>query len=148
MKIGEIAKRTGLKVETVRFYEAEGLIEAPRRNGGNYRLYDRSHLDRLSFVKRSRDLGFTLDQVRDLLRMADDPRGSCAEVDEMAVLHIAEIDRKLADLQTLRAEVARWGRCDAKTIADCRLIDALSSGASQIGVPDREAHTTRLIGRE
>lgn len=128
MKIGEIAKRTGLKVETVRFYEAEGLIEAPRRNGGNYRLYDQSHLDRLSFVKRSRDLGFTLDQVRDLLRMADDPRGSCAEVDEMAVLHIAEIDRKLADLQTLRSVIVEWGRCDATTIADCRLIDALSVG--------------------
>ena len=127
MKIGEIAKLTGLKVETVRYYEGEGLIGAPRRNGGNYRLYDRSHLDRLSFVKRSRDLGFTLDQVRDLLRLADDPRGSCDAVDEMAVLHIAEIDRKLADLQTLRDEIAKWGRCDTSTIAECRLIDALSS---------------------
>ncbi|WP_336966752.1 helix-turn-helix domain-containing protein [Sphingobium aquiterrae] len=130
MKIGDIAKRTGLKIETVRFYESEGLIDPPLRSGGNYRLYDQSHLDRLSFVKRSRDLGFTLDQVRDLLRLADDPRGSCAEVDAMAVQQIAEIDRKLADLQTLREEVARWGRCDATTIADCRLIDALSSGAN------------------
>lgn len=130
MKIGDIAKRTGLKIETVRFYESEGLIDPPLRSGGNYRLYDQSHLDRLSFVKRSRDLGFTLDQVRDLLRLADYPRGSCAEVDAMAVQQIAEIDRKLADLQTLREEVARWGRCDATTIADCRLIDALSSGAN------------------
>ena len=130
MKIGDIAKRTGLKIETVRFYESEGLIDPPLRSGGNYRLYDQSRLDRLSFVKRSRDLGFTLDQVRDLLRLADDPRGSCAEVDAMAVQQIAEIDRKLADLQTLREEVARWGRCDATTIADCRLIDALSSGAN------------------
>ena len=130
MKIGDIAKRTGLKIETVRFYESEGLIDPPLRSGGNYRLYDQSHLDRLSFVKRSRDLGFTLDQVRDLLRLADDPRGSCAEVDAMAVQQIAEIDRKLADLQTLREEVARWGRCGATTIADCRLIDALSSGAN------------------
>ncbi|MDE0879767.1 MAG: MerR family transcriptional regulator, partial [Sphingomonas bacterium] len=56
MKIGDIAKRTGLKVETVRFYEGEGLIAAPRRSGGNYRLYDESHLDRLTFIKRSRDL--------------------------------------------------------------------------------------------
>jgi Cu(I)-responsive transcriptional regulator len=129
MKIGDIAKRTGLKVETVRFYEGEGLIDPPRRSSGNYRLYDQSHLDRLSFIKRSRDLGFTLDQVRDLLRLADDPRGSCNEVDEMAVLHIEEIDRKLADLQKLRAEIAKWGRCDGTTIAECRLIDALSSGA-------------------
>ena len=127
MKIGDIAKRTGLKVETVRFYEGEGLIAAPRRSGGNYRLYDESHLDRLTFIKRSRDLGFTLDQVRDLLRLADDPRGSCDAVDEMAVVHIEEIDRKLADLHALRDEVATWGRCDATTIAECRLIDALSS---------------------
>ncbi|MBB3588432.1 helix-turn-helix domain-containing protein [Sphingomonas sp. BK481] len=127
MKIGEIAKLTGLKVETVRYYEGEGLIGAPRRNGGNYRLYDRSHLERLTFIKRSRDLGFTLDQVRDLLRLADDPRGSCDAVDEMAVVHIEEIDRKLADLHALRDEVATWGRCDATTIAECRLIDALSS---------------------
>lgn len=129
MKIGDIAKRTGLKIETVRFYESEGLIDPPLRSGGNYRLYDQSHLNRLSFVKRSRDLGFTLDQVRDLLRLADDPRGSCAEVDAMAVQQIAAIDRKLADLQTLREEVARWGHRDATTIADCRLIDALSSGS-------------------
>lgn len=128
MKIGDIAKRTGLKVETVRFYESERLIDPPLRSGGNYRLYNQSHLNRLSFVKRARDLGFTLDQVRDLLRLADDPRGSCAEVDAMAVQQIAEIDHKLADLQTLREEVAKWGRCDATTIADCRLIDALSSG--------------------
>jgi len=111
------------------FYESEGLIDTPLRSGGNYRLYDNSHLERLSFVKRSRDLGFTLDQVRDLLRLADDPRGSCAEVDAMAVQQIAEIDRKLADLQTLREEVSKLGRCDATTIAHCRLIDALSSGS-------------------
>jgi Cu(I)-responsive transcriptional regulator len=134
MKIGDIAKRTGLKVETVRFYEGEGLIDAPLRSAGNYRLYDQSHLDRLSFIKRSRDLGFTLDQVRDLLRLADDPRGSCAEVDAIAVLHIEEIDRKLTDLHALRDEIARWGRCDATTIAECRLIDALSSGASAVRV--------------
>lgn len=130
MKIGEIAKQTGLKVETVRYYESEGLIDAPRRNGGNYRLYEQAHLDRLSFIRRSRDLGFTLDQVRELLRLADDPRGSCDAVDEMAMRQIVEIDRKLADLQTLREEIVKWGRCDATTIADCRLIDALSAGGS------------------
>lgn len=130
MKIGDIAKRTGLKIETVRFYESEGLIGPLRRSGGNYRLYDQAHLDRLSFIKRSRDLGFTLAQVRDLLRLANDPRGSCAEVDTMAVQHIEEIDRKLADLHALRDEIASWGHCDATTIAECRLIDVLSSGAS------------------
>jgi len=132
MKIGDIAKRTGLTIETIRFYESERLIDPPLRSGSNYRLYDQSHLDRLSFVKRSRDLGFTLDQVRDLLRLADDPRILCAEIDSMAVQHVEEIDRKLADLHKLREEVARWGRCDATTIAECRLIDALSSGSTAV----------------
>lgn len=130
MKIGDIAKKTGLKVETVRFYEAEGLIAPPTRSGGNYRLYDQDQLARLSFIKRSRDLGFTLDQVRDLLRLADDPRGSCAEADAIAAVHIHEIDRKLADLAALRAEIAQWGgTCTATTIAECRVIDALSHAA-------------------
>ena len=133
MKIGEIAKRTGLKIETVRFYEAEGLIGPPSRSGGNYRVYDLAQLDRLSFIKRSRDLGFTLDQVRALLRLADDPRGSCAEADEIAASHIEVIDRKLADLASLRAEIATWGgTCTASTVAECKVIDALSSA-----VPDR-----------
>lgn len=128
MKIGEIAKQTGLKIETVRFYETEGLIAPPERSGGNYRLYNSTHLNRLSFIKRARDLGFTLDQVRDLLRLADDPRGSCDEVDAIADLHIKEIDRKLADLSALRSELVRWGgHCRATTIAECKLIDALTS---------------------
>lgn len=130
MKIGVIARQTGLKIETIRFYEAEGLIAPPGRSDGNYRVYDRSQLDRLSFIKRSRDLGFTLDQVRDLLRLADDPRGSCEGVDDIVALHIDEIDRKLADLTALRREVVRWGGgCEATTIAECKVIDALSSGS-------------------
>lgn len=127
MKIGDIARLTGLKIETVRFYETEGLIPLPARSGGNYRIYDRTHLDRLSFIKRSRDLGFTLDQVRDLLRLADDPRAPCGEVDALTAQHVAEIDRKLADLQALRGElVRRLDCCEGPTIADCRIIEALS----------------------
>jgi Cu(I)-responsive transcriptional regulator len=133
MKIGEIAKQTGLKVETVRFYEAEGLIDPPTRSGGNYRLYGRSHLDRLSFIKRSRDLGFTLDQVRDLLRLSDNPRESCDEVDAIAAEHIAVIDRKLADLNALRSEIVTWGgSCNASSIAECKVMDALTSNRSGV----------------
>ncbi len=127
MKIGDIAKQTGLKVETVRFYEAEGLIAAPTRTGSNYRVYERSHLERLSFIKRSRDLGFSLDQVRELLRLADDPGGSCEDVDAMATIQVAEIDRKLADLTALRGElVRRLDTCSRGPIADCRIIAALA----------------------
>lgn len=127
MKIGDLARLTDTRVETIRYYEAEGLLPAPARTKGNYRLYEDEHLNRLSFIRRSRDLGFTLDQVRALLRLADDRSGSCAEVDRIAAANVEEIDRKLADLQALRTElVQRLGSCRATTIADCRIIEALS----------------------
>ena len=127
MKIGDLGRATGTKVETIRFYEAEGLLPAPASNAANYRVYELAHLERLSFIKRSRDLGFTLDQVRELLRLADDPGNSCAGVDVIAARHVAEIDRKLADLAALRGELVRQlDSCKGPTIADCRIIEALS----------------------
>jgi len=127
MKIGDLARATNTKVETIRFYEAEGLIPAPARSSANYRLYEKAHLDRLSFIRRSRDLGFTLDQVRTLLRLADDRNAPCAEVDALAAANITEIDRKLVDLQALRNElVRRLDICSRSTIADCRILEALA----------------------
>ncbi|MDG2532549.1 helix-turn-helix domain-containing protein [Sphingomonas sp. HITSZ_GF] len=126
MKIGDLARATGTRVETIRYYEAEGLLPAPARNGGNYRIYESAHLDRLSFIRRSRDLGFTLDQVRALLRLADDRGAPCCAVDALAQAHVDAIDRKLADLQALRSElVLRLDACARETIADCRIIEAL-----------------------
>jgi len=127
MKIGELSRATGTKVETIRFYEAEGLIPRPARTSGNYRDYARAHLDRLSFIRRSRDLGFSLDQVRTLLRLADDGDAPCAEVDAITAANIAEIDRKLEDLGSLRKElVRRLDICSGSTISDCRIIEALA----------------------
>jgi Cu(I)-responsive transcriptional regulator len=127
MKIGDLARATGTKVETIRFYEAEGLISPPARSSGNYRIYEQAHLGRLSFIRRARDLGFTLDQVRTLLRLADDRDAPCAEVDAITTAHVTEIDRKLTDLQALRGElVRRLDSCAGSTIADCRIIEALS----------------------
>ena len=127
MKIGDLARATGTRVETIRFYEAEGLIPPPARSSGNYRIYEQAHLARLSFIRRARDLGFTLDQVRTLLRLADDRDAPCAEVDAITTAHVTEIDRKLADLQALRGElVRRLDSCAGSTIADCRIIEALS----------------------
>ena len=127
MRIGELARATGIKVETIRFYEAEDLMPAPERDTNNYRRYQQGHLERLSFIRRSRELGFTLDQVRALLRLADKPDAPCAEVDVITAAHVAEIDRKLADLTALRGElVQRLESCDGTTVADCRIIEALS----------------------
>src|SRR3546814_17690658 len=97
MKIGEIAKRTGFKIETVRFYEAVGLVPAPIRSGCNYLLYDRPHLDLLPFINPSRDLCFTLHPVQPLLRLSDDPCGSCAEADQLSPLPMAAPDHNLPE---------------------------------------------------
>lgn len=127
MKIGELARATGVRVETIRFYEKQGLLAAPARTSGNYRNYEAAHLDRLSFIRRSRDLGFTLDQVRKLLKLADQRDAPCAEVDAIAAEHVVEIDRKLADLTALRDRLVRsLERCDHDTIADCRILEALA----------------------
>jgi len=125
--IGELARRTGTKVETVRFYESEGLLPAPKRTAGNYRAYSDRHLNRLSFIRRARDLGFTLNQVRELLALADDANQSCASVDAIASTHVVEIDRKIADLNALRAELVRLlGQCEQGTIAQGLILDALA----------------------
>lgn len=125
--IGELAWQTDTKVETIRYYERIGLLPAPARTSGNYRAYTHSHLERLSFVRRGRDLGFSLDEVRELLRLSDDRDQSCAEVDRIARLHLTEVERKLADLRALRAELRQMiGHCQHGTIAECRIIEALA----------------------
>jgi len=129
MKIGELARATATKVETVRFYEKSGLLPAPGRTAGNYRAYGAGHLARLSFIRRARDLGFSLDQVRALLNLSDDRARPCGAVDEIASAQLAAVDRKIADLTALRRELASLlDQCSRGTIADCRIIDALAPG--------------------
>jgi Cu(I)-responsive transcriptional regulator len=131
MKIGELSRATGAKVETIRFYEKLGLLAEPGRTAGNYRTYEPVHLARLSFIRRARDLGFTLDQVRELLDLADDRDRSCLGVDAIATSHLAAVDRKIGDLQALRGELDRMiGSCRQGTVADCRIIETLGAGSS------------------
>lgn len=126
MKIGELAKATGTKVETVRYYEQTGLLPAPARTQGNYRTYSGEHLARLSFIRRARDLGFSIEQVRALLDLSDDQSRDCATVDQIASEHLREVDRKIADLTALRRELsAVIASCDGGTVAECRIIEAL-----------------------
>lgn len=125
--IGELARATGTNVETIRYYERIGVLPAPARTAGNYRAYSRAHLERLSFARRSRDLGFSLDQVRALLRLAERRDQSCGEVDRIARVHLGEVERKIADLTALGDELRRLiGQCGHGTIAECRIIEALA----------------------
>jgi cytochrome c len=127
LTIGKIADATGTKVETVRYYERIGLLPPPRRTGGNYRSYDANHLNRLAFIRRSRDLGFTIEQIKELLGLADQKERSCSAVDALARQHLGEVERKIADLNRLAQELRHLSKqCQGGTIAECRILDALS----------------------
>ena len=126
MKIGELAGATATTVETVRYYEKIGLLPPPARTSANYRAYGAEHLARLSFIRRARDLGFTLEAVRELLTLSDDKSQPCEAVDSIARVHLIEIDRKVSDLLALRSELDRvLGSCRQSTVADCLIIETL-----------------------
>ena len=125
--IGKIAAATGAKVETVRYYERIRLLPAPKRTSGNYRAYDDAHVARLSFIRRARDLGFTLEQVRALLDLSESKDRDCCDVDAIAQEHLNEVERKIADLKALRRELRDLiSQCSKGVIGDCKIIAALS----------------------
>ena len=118
---------TRTKVETVRSYEKAGLLFALARTEGNYRAYEQRHLNRLSFIRRARDLGFSLDQIRALLDLSDDRTRSCEAVDEIAKGHLIEVQRRIGDLKAMQKELDGLIRqCRCGTVDDCRIIETLS----------------------
>jgi len=134
LSIGKLAAATGTKVETIRYYESAGLLGAPERTKNNYRAYSPQHLARLSFIRRARALGFSLEQVQALLGLADQKDISCSAVDVIARKHLAEIDRKLKDLATLRSELSSLIlQCGHGTISQCRIIETLAPDSESVG---------------
>ena len=124
--IGRLARQTGANVETIRYYERIGLWAAPPRSAGGYRLYGTEHLERLKFIRRARRLGFSIGEVRTLLRLADERKRPCAEARAVAEGHLADVRNKIADLQTMEKVLTETvARCAAGTGAPCVLIDAL-----------------------
>ncbi len=127
MKIGELSRATGTNIETIRYYERIGLLPAPGRTAANYRSYGDAHRARLAFVRHSRDLGFTIEEIRSLLDLSDDPTRECDEADRIATRHLEQVQEKITQLSLLRDELARIiGRCRGGIAADCRVIEALS----------------------
>lgn len=127
---GKLATATGTKIETIRFYEKIGLLVAPERTASNYRSYGPADVDRLSFIRRARDLGFSLDQIRALLDLSDDRSRSCCAVDEIAREQLQAVEQKIADLRALKRELGHLiDQCTKGTIADCRILEALAPAA-------------------
>ena len=128
--IGAASARSGCTIETIRYYERIGLVPKPPRNASRYRVYSPADVQRLAFVRRARDLGFTLDEIRDLLRLAAGGPDPCAAVRDVAAGHLAEIRAKIADLRNMERLLAKAVRqCERGEQAGCPVIDALSSGA-------------------
>ena len=126
--IGQLAKASQVKSETIRYYEREGLLREPRRNDSGYRVFSEADLKRLLFIRRGRRLGFSVESVRDLLALADRADGSCAEVDATVSAHLSEVRERLTQLRTLESELQRLSDCceGGKVIRDCRIIETLS----------------------
>ena len=130
MKIGALSKATRTNIETILYYERIGLLPAPHRTDANYRSYGEAHRARLSFVRHSRELGFTIEQIRSLLDLSDNPDRDCAEADRIATAHLVHVEAKIAQLSALRTELANIiGRCRGGLAADCRVIEALGNHA-------------------
>ena len=127
LPIGELSRRTGVKVPTIRFYEQIGLLPSPPRTEGNQRRYGKPEVERLNFIRHSRELGFEVEDIRELLDMAASPQASCHQADSIARSQPTEIDRRIASLTALRGELTRMvEECGHGRICDCRIIEVLA----------------------
>lgn len=130
MTIGELARRTGVKVQTIRYYETIDLLPAPDRTQGNQRRYGDRAAGTLRFIRHARDLGFEIDQIRDLLSLAAHPEHPCADADAIAKHHLKQVEQRIAILQSLRGELKRMVRqCSGGRVANCRVIESLADHA-------------------
>ncbi len=126
MQIGELSRRTGCNIETIRYYERVGLVPAPARRG-SYRRYESGDVARLSFVRRARELGFTLDEIRALIDLAAGDPEACAQARDIAAAHLVEVRRRIADLRRMEKVLAETVRaCGSGANAGCPLIETLS----------------------
>lgn len=126
LAIGALSRRTGVNIETVRYYERIGLLPSPARSEGGHRTYGTGHLMRLGFIRKARDLGFTIEEIRTLLRLADERDQPCVEAREVASKHLADVRSKIAALQKMEAVLADVvERCAPGTTPECPLLEAL-----------------------
>ncbi|MBY0566039.1 MAG: helix-turn-helix domain-containing protein [Hyphomonadaceae bacterium] len=134
LTIGAVSKRTGIKIPTIRFYEAEGLIDPPHRSDSGRRLYTEADAQRLSFIRHARALGFELSDIRSLLDLSDHPDRPCGEADAIAQRHLEDVEARIAQLLALRHELARIATpCDAGSASRCRVIETLADHGACAG---------------
>jgi Cd(II)/Pb(II)-responsive transcriptional regulator len=141
MKIGELARATRTSVETIRYYEREGLLPEATRSAGNYRVYDDAHVERLSFIRHCRGLDMTLDEIRLLLGFRDAPCGDCGEVNALLDRHIGHVADRIRELRQLEKQLrALRERCaEVRAAADCGILAGLTEVARSSAETPRRA---------
>lgn len=126
MRISEAAAASGCHLETIRYYERVGLMPRPKRTGNGYRNYAPADVERLRFISRGRELGFSLEEVRSLLRLNDDPKLSCGNVDALARTHLTDIYQRIAELTRMAGELERViAQCAGGERGTCTILGAL-----------------------
>jgi Cu(I)-responsive transcriptional regulator len=131
--IGEAATASGMPADNIRYYEKIGLLAKPSRTEGNYRTYGPTEVRRLSFIRRARELGFSIEQVREMLELTPHHEHDCGRVDQLTHEHLVSIDRKIADLTALRHELeAMLTSCHGGTVRECRILEAIHPAPSGV----------------
>ena len=143
MKIGDLAAASSTPVETIRYYEREGLLLAPGRTQGNFRVYEAPHLERLQFIRHCRSLDMSLDEVRVLLRFRDEPRADCGDVNALLDEHIGHVSKRIKELRALEKQLKELRqRCgEARSGQECGILAGLTAAAHE---PARTKEPTHL----
>ncbi len=132
LTIGRLAAAAGVNFETVRYYERIGLMPPPARTASRHRAYEAAHVRRLTFIRRARELGFSIEDIRALLALAEPSQASCAQAQEIAQAHLDDVRAKLADLAKLERILARTvARCSGGPAPSCPVLDMLDVGAKR-----------------
>lgn len=150
MKIGDLSKLTQTQVETIRYYEREGLLPEPSRTEGNYRIYGEAHAEQLAFIRHCRSLDMTLDEIRQLLRFKDDPASDCGDVNALLDAHIGHVADRIRELRALEKQLKSLReRCrEAQPTANCGILSELSRAPSTITVKSAgHVHRTHSGGK-
>jgi Cd(II)/Pb(II)-responsive transcriptional regulator len=149
VKIGELAKRTGCLVETIHYYEREGLLLEPVRSQGNYRLYTDNDVERLQFIRRCRSLDMTLKEIRNLLSFRDAPDGNCGNVNALLDEHIEHVADRIRELKLLQDKLKELRNlCQrVRAIKDCRILQSLGSLAKNSLQSSRVEHRNSRLNK-
>lgn len=127
LKRADLARRTGCNLETIRYYEKIGMMPDPPRTASGYRVYDVTHVGRLRFILRGRELGFSIEELRGLLDLVDGGTQTCAEVKERTERHLAEVRTKIADLKRIEKVLATTAaQCSGRKVPECPVLEALA----------------------